>query len=84
MDPEMGRDDSDQRKERDRVSMSRVLRGGEKDDGTFDLKFWQTVGAEGIFAAAWDMVREHRSFRGDEVDEPRLQRSVLRVVRRGR
>ena len=64
--------------------MSRVLRGGQKDDGKFDLAFWQSVGAEGIFAAAAEMVAELRSFRGDDGDEPRLQRSVLRVVRRGR
>jgi hypothetical protein len=38
--------------------MARVLRGGQVDDGSFDLHFWQRVGAEGIFAAAWDMVAE--------------------------
>ncbi len=66
-----------------RIVMSRVLRGGEKDDGMFDLDFWQTVGAEGIFAAAWEMVNEARAFRGEDGDEPRLQRSVVRVIRRG-
>ena len=64
--------------------MSRVLRGGEPDDGSFDLAFWREVGAEGIFAAAWEMVAERRAFEGDRADEPRLQRSVLRIVRRGR
>jgi hypothetical protein len=64
--------------------MSRVLRGGQQDDGAFDLEFWRAVGAEGIFAAAWDMVNEVRAFRGEIGDEPRLQRSVVRVVRRGR
>ena len=68
----------------ERVVMSRVLRSGEKDDGAFDLKFWQAVGGEGIFAAAWEMIDELRSFRGEDGDQPRLQRSVLRVVRRGR
>ena len=38
--------------------MTRTLRGGEKDDGRFDLDFWRKVGAEGIFAAAWEMVTE--------------------------
>lgn len=66
------------------IIRSRVLRGGQKDDGTFDLEFWQSVGAEGIFAAAWEMVGEVRAIRGKDDDEPRLQRSVLRVVRRGR
>lgn len=64
--------------------MSRVLRGGEPDDGAFDLEFWRRVGPEGIFAAAWEMVAERRAFEGDSANEPRLQRSVLRVVRRGR
>lgn len=63
--------------------MSRVLRDGEQDDGSFDLAFWQAVGAEGIFAAAWEMVSELRAFRGEDGDEPRLQRSVVRVERRG-
>ena len=65
------------------VVMSRVLRGGQADDGSFDLEFWQRVGAEGIFAAAWEMVSEQRAMRGEDGDEPRLQRSAVRVVRRG-
>jgi hypothetical protein len=70
--------------ERDRIVMSRVLRGGQKDDGAFDLAFWQSIGAEGIFAAAWEMIGELRAMRGQDGSEPRLQRSVVRVVRRGR
>jgi hypothetical protein len=66
------------------VVMSRVLRNGQKDDGVFDFEFWKKIGPEGIFEAAWDMVREHRAMRGIDGDEPRLQRSVLRVIRRGR
>jgi hypothetical protein len=66
------------------VVMSRVLRNGEPDDGAFDQEFWQQVGAEGIFSAAWDMVCEAGAMRGKDGDEPRLQRSVLRVIRRGR
>jgi hypothetical protein len=64
--------------------MSRVLRNGEKDDGAFDLAFWRAAGAEAIFAAAWEMVNEARAIRGEDGDEPRLQRAVVRVVRRGR
>jgi hypothetical protein len=66
-----------------KVTMSRVLRGGQQDDGTFDLDFWQQVGGEGIFAAAWEMVGEQRAIRGQDGDEPGLQRSSIRVVRRG-
>ncbi len=31
----------------ERVIMTRVLRNHQKDDGSFDLDFWQKVGAEG-------------------------------------
>ena len=65
------------------VVMSRVLRGGQADDGLFDLEFWRKVGAEGSFEEAWEMVREARAMRGEDGDEPRLQRSILRVGRRG-
>lgn len=64
-----------------RVVMARVLRPGEKDDGSFDLEFWRRVGAEGRFAAAWEMVAEVAAMRGESGSQPRLQRSVLRVVR---
>ena len=64
--------------------MSRVLRNKEADDGSFDLEFWQRIGAEGIFSAAWEMISEFQQFNGNNADEPRLQRSVLRVIRRGR
>jgi hypothetical protein len=70
--------------ERGRVVMTRVLRNGAQDDGQFDLEFWRRVGAEGIFAAAWEMVQEVRAMRGEDGDEPRLQRSICRLVRAGR
>ncbi len=66
---------------RKRVVMSRVLRPGQADDGSFDLDFWRRVGAEGRFAAAWEMVAEAAAIRGEDGSQPRLQRSVLRVVR---
>ena len=66
----------------ERVIMSRVLRNHQKDDGSFDLEFWRKVGAEGRFAAAWEMVLEAAAFRGQDGGQPRLQRSVTRVVRR--
>jgi hypothetical protein len=64
-----------------RVVMSRVLRAGQADDGSFDIEFWQRVGAEGIFEAAADQVREVSLLRGEDAAEPRLQRSVVRIVR---
>jgi hypothetical protein len=64
-----------------RVVMARVLKPGEADDGAFDLAFWQQVGAEGRFEAAWDMVCQASAIRGEDERQPRLQRSVLRVIR---
>jgi len=65
-----------------RQFVTRTLRGGAKDDGAFDRAFWQGLGAERIFEAAWEMVAEVRTMRGEaDGDEPRLQRSVVRVER---
>ena len=69
---------------RERLMMARVLRPGQTDDGSFDREFWRRVGAEGIFAAAWEMVEQADAFRGQDGDEQRLQRSVCRVIRRAR
>ena len=66
---------------KERVVMSRVLRQGERDDGSFDLEFWRRVGAEGRFAAMWEMVGEAAAFRGQDGIQPRLQRSLLRIKR---
>ena len=53
-----------------------------KDDGAFDRAFWQALGAERIFEAAWEMVAEVRAMRGEtDGDEPRLQRSLVRIER---
>ncbi len=62
--------------------MVRVLRNVKDDDGSFDLEFWERAGADGRFAAAWEMVTEAAAMRGENADQPRLQRSVLRITRR--
>lgn len=64
-----------------RIVMARVLRNGETDDGSFDREFWRRQGHEAIFAAAWEMVEEARMMKDANGGEPRLQRSVSRVVR---
>lgn len=53
------------------------------DSRAFDLDFWDKVGAEGRFAAMWEMVTETLTA-GHETngDQLRLQRSVCRLVRR--
>jgi hypothetical protein len=37
--------------------MARLIKPSEMDR-SFDLEFWRKVGAEGRFAAAWEMVLE--------------------------
>jgi hypothetical protein len=61
-----------------RVTVARLVRAVD-DDRSFDLKFWQNVGAEGRFAAAWQMVEEVDSIKGKETGESRLQRSVQSI-----
>ena len=64
------------------VRMVRLLRHAAEDDGSFDLEFWRRIGAEGRFAAAWEMVEEARRWRGEDGHEPRLRRSAVRLLRR--
>jgi len=66
-----------------KVRMARMVPINEADR-SFDLAFWEKVGAEGRFAAAWQMVLEVDAIRGKSVSQPRLQRSVqnLQPVRR--
>ncbi len=54
----------------------------DQDDRSFDIEFWTEVGAEGRFAAAWDMVCEAEAMRGSDAGQPRLQRSVCSLKRR--
>jgi hypothetical protein len=63
-----------------RVIMAR-LSSRETAGRRFDLEFWDRVGPEGRFAAAWDMVLETLHLRGDDASEPRLRRSVQSIQR---
>ena len=62
--------------------MSRILRPGEKDDGSFDREFWQRLGSNAILDAMWEMVNDYRRMKGLPGREPPLQRTVTRLVRR--
>lgn len=62
--------------------MARLVRR-EEQDRSFDLEFWRRVGDVGRFAAAWQMVNELRLIRGIRGEQPRLQRSVSVLKRRG-
>jgi hypothetical protein len=65
----------------DRLVMSRLVR--QEDAGRdFDVEFWQKLGDEKIFAAAWDLVVTAASMRGASDDQLRLQRPI--AVLRGR
>ena len=63
-----------------RTITARLVRPGE-DPNAFDREFWDAVGPEVRLEALWDMVLELRAWKGEEGDQPRLQRSVVRLVR---
>jgi hypothetical protein len=48
---------------------------GDPDD-RFDIEFWQTQGAEAIFAAAEEMIKTALLLKEGYADEPRIQRTV--------
>ncbi len=50
---------------------------GDEDD-RFDIAFWQSQGAEAIFAAALEMIKDYLIIRHGYAEEPRLQRTVER------
>jgi hypothetical protein len=50
-------------------------------DRSFDLLFWKRVGAEGRFAAAWQMVSEVNALKGKDIGESRFQRSIRNITR---
>ena len=60
--------------------MARMVKATEADR-SFDLVFWRKVGAEGRFAAAWQMISEVDAIRGKDIGESRLQRSVQNIQR---
>lgn len=49
----------------------------------FEREFWARLTAEQRVECLWDMVLEARALKGLDGDEPRLQRSIVRLVRRG-
>ena len=63
--------------------VSRVIRLHE-DDGAFDLEFWRAVAPEERLALVWQIVLDELALRDPDAAEPRLQRSVCRIERRGR
>ena len=74
---------ADEKNAKKRAISERLIRR-DQDDGSFDAHFWQSVGPEERFAAAWEMVAEADLFRGKDASESRLQRSVQHIQRRRR
>ena len=64
-----------------KVVMTRLINLKDADD-TFDLDFWQRVGAAGIFAAMWEMVDKYHKLKGDYERSPRLRKSLEVLKRR--
>ena len=50
-------------------------------DRSFDVEYWQRLGPEAIFEAAWDMVVQAWKVKGRDPNELRLQRSVEAIQR---
>ncbi len=67
--------------ERARRITARLVRRGAAE-GEFEREFWNRLTPEERVECLWDMVLEVRELKGLNGDEPRLQRSVLRVERR--
>jgi hypothetical protein len=51
------------------------------NDRSFDLEFWQQAGAAARFEAAWQMVLDMQTIRGEDGSQSRLQRSVENIER---
>ncbi len=66
---------------KERVIMARLVRR-DQQDRSFDLEFWEKVGAAGRFDAAWQMIKEVQLIRGQSGELPRMQKNVTRIIRR--
>lgn len=69
--------------ERRKRMVARVVRRDE-DDRSFDIEFWQRLGPEARFEAAWEMVREYWRMQGKDPADLKMKRNVTRRIRRRR
>ena len=60
----------------------RLVQRGESER-PFDREFWSQLTPEQRVECLWDMVLEARELKGLGGGEPRLQRSVARLLHRG-
>ena len=59
--------------------MEEILESYQKigtNDDQFDIFFWQAQGEEAIFRAAYEMILDSLLLRGENVNEPGLQKSI--------
>lgn len=66
---------------RERKIIGKLVRAGSEEADRMDWEFWRSVGAEGRFSAAWEMVAEMYAMRGGDGSQPRLQRSIQSIQR---
>lgn len=66
-----------------KFAMERYGRLPEKDR-SFDIAYWQRLGPEAIFEAAWRMVVETHVRRGGSPEELRIRRTVESLQRQRR
>jgi hypothetical protein len=59
----------------------RLTRQG-AEEREFDDRFWRELGPVKRLEAVWDMVLEAAVWKGEDLGQSRLQRSLLRVERR--
>lgn len=59
-----------------KVIMSRKTPLKESNDNSFDFEFWDRIGDEGRFSAAWDIILNHGKWGNKNEGQSRLQRSV--------
>lgn len=62
----------------ERTSDGAMFRKGKLEDldRSFDLQFWQAQSSTARFAAAWDLVVQYYTMKGNDVSELRLQRTI--------
>lgn len=66
-----------------RVVMARMVRK-EEEDGSFDRDFWQKVDPAVRVEQTWVLSSQLRKLKGLPGRVPRMQKSVVRLIRRAR
>lgn len=54
----------------------------DKADRSFNLDFWEKVGAQRYFKTAWQMVLEVEAIKGGKPEHLKMNRSVQNIIRK--